>query len=280
MSIFIKLTNKYNPISESSTETKEALGRLTEQFGSISTSLGNITYDSQSIRGPSHTKSISNISMRSSQSFYRRSFESALYLTRPYMRVRYSDSIYSKDSKKSHMGRWSLYTANTNDSIFNLPISLCEPSGKTLADKDIGTALLPISTDTLYNITGYESCRNSRIMGIGGAVAELEDSRHSRLQLVNETPGIENSRHSRQLVKDPVFRRFVALDTTDHIDLGSDNPVDPLYYYPSSLLPPKIDELELEEIITVDHPYCTPELSTAMEGVYRTVCTESITTYA
>ncbi|KAI5843783.1 hypothetical protein DFP73DRAFT_63882 [Morchella snyderi] len=145
--------------SASSAETKEALERLAKQVGSISTSLGNNTSgsdNSQSIHNPSQTESTNNMSIRSAQSLPQRSFESALQLTRPYRRVRYSDSIYSKDSRQSYIGRWSLYSADSNHAIFNVPISLCEPSGITLADKDIGARLLPIAADGIYNHTRYQ----------------------------------------------------------------------------------------------------------------------------
>lgn len=82
-------------------------------------------------------------------------FESSLSSSRPYRRIEDSDSVFSLSTLQSRVGRWSLYTAGSNDSVFSLPITLRELSGTTLAEMEIAPVLLPITVDKLYNKERY-----------------------------------------------------------------------------------------------------------------------------
>ncbi|RPB06651.1 ankyrin [Morchella conica CCBAS932] len=84
-------------------------------------------------------------------------FESSLSSSRPYRRIRDSDSVFSLNTLQSRVGRWSLYTARLNDSVLSLPISLRELSSTTLAETEIAAVLLPITVDTVYNKERYQS---------------------------------------------------------------------------------------------------------------------------
>lgn len=69
-----------------------------------------------------------------------------------------------------------------------MPISLCEPPGITLADKDISTRLLPIAADSIYNHTRYQVH-----VGRGGPGMTIRDRRisHKSRLRVSVAPGMD-----------------------------------------------------------------------------------------
>ncbi|KAI5837734.1 hypothetical protein DFP73DRAFT_567261 [Morchella snyderi] len=85
----------------------------------------------------------------------RHEFESSLSSSRAYRRTADSVSLFTLDTLRTRVGRWSMYTAYSNDSVFSMPISLRETTGISLAEKSIAPVLLPIAVDTIYHNEYY-----------------------------------------------------------------------------------------------------------------------------
>lgn len=95
-----------------------------------------------------------------SRNLYRHAFESTLFASRPYIRGRRFDDAQSAPSiatSQRPRGWWSLYTANSNDSVFSLPASVTTISGTSLADiPSISNLSLTVPPDALSNSRLYD----------------------------------------------------------------------------------------------------------------------------
>lgn len=87
---------------------------------------------------------------------YRLSVESTLYLSRPY-RIISNTSELLIDTLRRPRPRWSLYTRESNFSVFSLPVSIHSSSGTSLAETvDLPTLPLAAEVNDLPNPVWYD----------------------------------------------------------------------------------------------------------------------------
>ncbi|KAH0604117.1 uncharacterized protein H6S33_007148 [Morchella sextelata] len=149
--------------SESVTRALSSKERLSGEFDAESLAVNQADSDAAS---QSNDGSMSNASTGTTSNplVGMHEFESSLSSSRAYRRARDSDSIFSLETLQSRIGRWSMYTAYSNDSVFSMPISLREVAGVSLADKAIAPVLLPIAVDTIYHNDHYRTSPPHELM--------------------------------------------------------------------------------------------------------------------